>query len=144
MEYSAGCIAFKLVENRPLFGMILDRFNRWCFSKGHLEGEESAFEAARRELEEEVGLSDVELVTRLGDMDYTFTKGDTHIEKHVEWFLVKATSNAELHRSDPDHVFETAWLEYEEADRRLGYKELKPLLKLAEEVVKGCYVVKES
>jgi len=46
--------------------------DRWCFPKGHIEPGESALTAARREIEEETGLREVELDDELLSTTYRF------------------------------------------------------------------------
>jgi len=139
-ENSAGCIVFKLTERGPFFALILDRFGRWTFPKGHIEAGERAFAAARRELKEEVGLEEVELTTRLGESRYSFDKEGQRIQKNVEWFLVQAKPEAELKIGDAAHVKAAEWLSFGEAMERLGYEDLKSAdggLRLANRIVRG-------
>lgn len=137
-EHSAGCITFKLTERGPVYALILDRFGQWSFPKGHLEAGETAFAAARRELEEEVGLAEVELVTVLGESHHVFFKNSQKIKKRTEWFLVKATPAAELQMADAAHVKGVEWLGCKEAFARVGYTDLQPLLMLANKIVTAC------
>lgn len=46
--------------------------DRWCFPKGHIEPGESALEAARREVEEETGLTVFSLQEELATITYRF------------------------------------------------------------------------
>jgi 8-oxo-dGTP diphosphatase len=137
MEHSAGCIVYKMLDDQPLFAMMLDRYGLWTFPKGHLEKSETAFAAARREVQEEVGLTKVELVTRLGEIRYSFAKDGRQIQKQVEWFLAVAAPQTELKRADEQAVKEAAWLEYHAALKRNGYKQMRGLLKLANKIAQG-------
>ena len=137
MEHSAGCIVYKLLEGQPLFAMMLDRYGCWTFPKGHLEQGETAFAAARRELQEEVGLTNLELVTRLGDIRYSFTKDGRQIQKRVAWFLAKTAPLTELTRADTQAVKEVRWMEFQQALKRSGYKQMRGLLKLANRIAQS-------
>jgi 8-oxo-dGTP pyrophosphatase MutT (NUDIX family) len=55
-----GVVPILKDENKYL--VIQSRSGKWGFPKGHAEGNEEAFEAALRELQEEVGISKCELV----------------------------------------------------------------------------------
>jgi len=134
MEHSAGCIVYKMLDGQPLFAMLLDRYGQWTFPKGHLEKGETAFAAARREVQEEIGLTNLELVTRLGEIRYSFAKDGKQIDKRVAWFLVKVEPQSELQRADEQAVKEAAWLEYHVALKRNGYKQMRGLLKLANKI----------
>jgi 8-oxo-dGTP pyrophosphatase MutT (NUDIX family) len=138
-EFSAGCIAFRLVEHKAQLAFMLDRFGKWTFPKGHLEAGESAFAAARRELSEELGLTPAELVTCLGKSSHNFKKAGRAINKQTEWFLVKVAPDASLQVREPAQVAGVEWVALSEAQSRLGYKNLRSLLRRAKQVIISCY-----
>jgi 8-oxo-dGTP diphosphatase len=139
MEHSAGCIIFKLTRDGPRYAMMLDKYGKWTFPKGHLEAGEAAFAAARRELEEEIGIKNVELTTRLGETHYKFVQKNIHIAKCVDWFLVQAAADAQLQINLQEQIAAVAWLDFQAALNRLGYPLLKRLFTLADEIVRLCY-----
>jgi 8-oxo-dGTP pyrophosphatase MutT (NUDIX family) len=139
-EFSAGCILFRRVEGKIQLAFMLDRFGGWTFPKGHLEAQESAFAAARRELQEELGLIPSELITRLGKSFHYFRQEGREIRKQTEWFLVRAEEAAGLKRNDVSHVAAVAWVDLAEAGRRLGYPNLGPVLRRAKQVLISCYL----
>jgi 8-oxo-dGTP diphosphatase len=87
--------------------------------KGHPDGDESAAEAARREVREETGV-DAELVEKLGDVRYWYMRGGRRIAKVVSFYLFDYVAG-EL--EDHDHEVERAeWMALDEAARALTYK----------------------
>ena len=87
--------------------------------KGHPDGEESAADAALREVREETGV-DAVLVDTLGDIRYWYMRGGRRIAKVVSFFLLEYVAG-EL--EDHDHEVERAeWMPLETAARRLTYR----------------------
>jgi 8-oxo-dGTP pyrophosphatase MutT (NUDIX family) len=86
--------------------------------KGHPDGEESAVEAALREVREEAGV-DAELVESLGEVRYWYQRDGRRISKAVEFFLLRYVSGDV---DDHDHEVEYArWVPAEEALTTLSY-----------------------
>ncbi len=142
MEHSAGCVTFKVTDRGPLFALMLDRFGRWAFPKGHIESGERTFAAARRELREEAGLAEIELITRLGESRHSFMKDGRRAQKRTEWFLVQAKPDAELRAARDQGAAEAGWFDFSEAFARLGYANLRPLLRLARSIVSEVFTAK--
>src|SRR5690625_2737027 len=90
-ETSAGGVVVK-VENGKAFVAIIARRNRagrleWCLPKGHLEGEETAPEAAVREVEEETGITS-EVLRHIATIDYWFSGTNRRVHKVVHHYLL--------------------------------------------------------
>jgi 8-oxo-dGTP diphosphatase len=87
--------------------------------KGHPDGEETARDAAIREVQEETGLS-VELIDELGEITYQYEKRKRRVTKRVAFFLFEYRSG-EL--ADHDHEVEDArWMPLAEAAEGLTYE----------------------
>ncbi len=86
--------------------------------KGHPDGEESAAEAALREVREEAGVEAV-IVDSLGEVRYWYQRSGRRIAKVVEFFLLRYVSGDV---GDHDHEVEHArWIPAAEAARTLSY-----------------------
>jgi 8-oxo-dGTP pyrophosphatase MutT (NUDIX family) len=86
--------------------------------KGHPVDGESMADAAAREVREEAGV-DGQLVEKLGDIRYWYSRGGERVLKVVSFFLFRYRSGSVR---DHDHEVESAeWLPLEEAVERLAY-----------------------
>jgi 8-oxo-dGTP pyrophosphatase MutT (NUDIX family) len=86
--------------------------------KGHLDGAESAEQAALREVREETGV-EAELVDKLGEIEYWYQRRGRRIRKRVAFFLFEYRGG---NLEDHDHEIEQArWLSLEQASRDLSY-----------------------
>ena len=86
--------------------------------KGHLDGDESPEQAARREVAEEAGVSG-ELLGDLGEVRYTYDRNGRPVGKRVRFFLYRYLSGDP---ADHDHEIEQArWMALDQAARELTY-----------------------
>ncbi len=93
----------------------------WSLPKGGLEEGESKAECARREIEEETGIKELELVGELGAYErYSIAQGGVGEERgrpmgNRTFFLFKTTEH-ELRPSDLDgEITEARWVSIDEA-----------------------------
>jgi 8-oxo-dGTP pyrophosphatase MutT (NUDIX family) len=105
----------------------------WEFPKGLVEKGEDDVDTLKREVEEETGLRDLELMDRLGSIRYYFKKSNgTLVRKVVSYYLVRAPSG-QVEISHEHEDFE--WLPYDDAYSRLKFKNHKRVLRKARRVV---------
>ncbi len=140
-EVSAGGLVVDVVEGRAIAAVIARR-NRagrleWCLPKGHLEGEETAAEAAVREIAEETGI--VGLVLRhLATIDYWFAGFDRRVHKVVHHYLLSALGGELSIENDPDQeAQDAAWVPLDELPERLAYPNERRIVALARDVLAG-------
>ncbi|MGA9875190.1 MAG: NUDIX hydrolase [Solirubrobacteraceae bacterium] len=86
--------------------------------KGHLDGEETAEQAATREVREETGVQ-AEIVGELGEVRYWYVRDKRRVAKSVFFFLFRFTSG-DLADHD-DEVLEVRWMDFAEARKALSY-----------------------
>jgi 8-oxo-dGTP pyrophosphatase MutT (NUDIX family) len=127
LEFSAGGL---VVDDRGQVLLIRARDLRnrpvWTLPKGTLTTGETSEQAALREVCEETGYR-CEVVRELEAVTYWFQRGGLRIKKTVRWYLMHPLEKV----GDHDHeVDEVAWIDREEALRRLRYDSDRRLLGL--------------
>ena len=86
--------------------------------KGHLDGDETPEQAARREVAEETGVQ-AELVEELGDVRYRYERRGRRVAKTVRFYRFRYLSGSV---EDHDHEIEEArWMPLAQAARELTY-----------------------
>ena len=139
-ETSAGGIVVDF-SSQDLSVAVIARLNRagrleWCLPKGHLEGEETAAEAARREVEEETGILG-QVICPLGTVDYWFTVTGIRIHKLVHHFLLRARSGTLTVDNDPDQeAVDAAWVPFDELRTRLSFANERRIVAAARPMVR--------
>lgn len=100
----------------------------WGFPKGHIDPGESSSDAAVREIREETRIG-AEIVSKLGESQYVFTRSGERVVKHVVYYLLKYKSG----KTAPQEleVLEVKWFDPKEAMELLSFKKDKDMLQLA-------------
>ena len=121
-EFSAGGVVVR--DGRDVVVVVptrraADGSRVLALPKGHPDGDESAEQAAAREVREEAGVT-AELVAPLGDVRYWYQRSGRRILKVVSFFLF---SYRDGDVADHDHEIEEArWIPLEQARRELSYR----------------------
>jgi 8-oxo-dGTP pyrophosphatase MutT (NUDIX family) len=124
-ETSAGGIVVDHTRFPPCAAVIA-RLNRlgnieWCLPKGHLENDETAEQAAVREITEETGIVG-RVVEELGTIDYWFSVEGKRVHKIVHHYLLEATGGELSIEGDPDgEAIDVAWVPMSELATRLAF-----------------------
>ena len=119
-EFSAGGVAVRRFRGRDFLAAVRVKHGTvLALPKGHIDGGESAAEAAAREVREEAGVES-ELVEKLGDVRYWYSRDGQRVMKVVSFFLFRYRSGSVRNH---DHEVDSAeWVPLEDAPSKLSYK----------------------
>lgn len=94
--------------------------DRWCFPKGHVDPGESLGEAARREIQEETGISEIRLGSEIVEVSYRFYRPAKSLNVHKTTVYFRAyTPVKEPH---PESTFDRAeWVDLADARKLVRY-----------------------
>ena len=129
-ERSSGGIVVKEDLSGITILLIKDPYGKWTWPKGKLDKGESPLEAAKREIGEETGLENIELVSKIGATNYFYKRDSTLIYKTVFLYLFRSSGDESL-KIQKSEIEDGEWLSEKEALARLSYTGSKGLLKRA-------------
>jgi bis(5'-nucleosidyl)-tetraphosphatase len=133
-ERSAGVVLFRADPDSPggrVF-LLLDYGRYWDYPKGHVEKGEDDLAAALRELEEETGITDAQLLPDFRhDITYFFRDRKKGLIRKTVTFFLASTESTTVKLSHEHVGYE--FLPFNEALERLNYPNAKGILQAAQE-----------
>ena len=121
---SAGGV---VINPDGLIAIVNQKHKSWSLPKGHVEENEEFLEAAKREILEETGITDLTLLKELGiysryAMDHE--NGDNKEELKTMHFFLFSTTQIKLEPSDADNPV-ALWVKKDEVEDYLTHTEDK-------------------
>jgi 8-oxo-dGTP pyrophosphatase MutT (NUDIX family) len=133
-ETSAGAVVFR--NNGKIYYLLLHyKSGHWDFPKGHIENGEDEDKTVKREIEEETGIKDINIIDGFKDWINYFFRKTYEEHKKAPWvfkivnFYLAETKTKQVKLSD-EHIG-YKWLNYDDALKQLTYKNAKEILKKA-------------
>lgn len=131
IEKSAGAVIFRRESNKTYYLIIQYGLGHWDFPRGLIEKGEAIEETARREIEEETGIKELQFLEGFKEtIRYFYKFKGENILKFVTYFLAE-TREEEVELSFEHKDFK--WLIFEEAQSQLTFKSSKGILEKAHE-----------
>ena len=129
-EFSAGGIVFRKKGKAFEVLLIQDAYGRWSWPKGKIDQGERSQDAALREVKEEVGLSKLQILGKVGRSNYFYRLKGELIFKTVFFFLLEANKSEKL-KIQTDEIADAHWFKPDHALKNLGYKGANEMLQKA-------------
>jgi bis(5'-nucleosidyl)-tetraphosphatase len=129
-ERAAGFVVFFLDEGEPLYLLLRSSTDGcWGLPKGKLDSGENDLQAARRELLEETGIADLEVLKGFERrIAYQFEREGQEFDKAVRYFLARARSREVAISAEHS---EYGWFLIEDARERIVFDNLRAVMDAA-------------
>lgn len=130
-EPTAGGIVFRRNQAGQVeILLIQDAKDRWTIPKGHIEEGETAQATAKREIGEEAGLHDVEVLSWLGKIHFRYRRIDKLVLMTTQIYLVRAKGDTDAIQKE-EWMNGIKWFSFHEALDVIEYEDIGKLMLLA-------------
>lgn len=135
-ETSAGGVVFRRAGTGVRYLLIRDSYRKWGLPKGHLEPGEAPAAAARREVTEETGLAELELLGPIRVIDWFFRFRGRTIHKFCHFFLFESRAGDAVPQAE-EGITACEWRDYDDALGTISYDNARGVLRRAAEMVRA-------
>ena len=129
-EPTAGGIVFRHGEKGIEILLIQDAKDRWTIPKGHIEEGETAQQTARREIGEEAGLNEVDILGWLGKIHFRYRRVDKLVLMTTQIYLVRAKGDTNDIQKE-EWMNGIKWFTFQDALDAIEYEDIGKLMLLA-------------
>jgi 8-oxo-dGTP pyrophosphatase MutT (NUDIX family) len=126
-ETTSGGVVFRRRDGKVEILLMQDAKNRWTIPKGHVEPGEETGATAEREIREETGLQDMEVLFWLGKVNFRYRRNHTLVLMTMHIWLVEAQGDSDkLHPED--WLNDIKWLAAADAVDKIAYDDIGKLI----------------
>lgn len=129
-EPTAGGIVFRHGQKGVEILLIQDSKDRWTIPKGHIEEGETAQQTARREIGEEAGLKQVDVLGWLGKIHFRYRRVDKLVLMTTQIYLVRAKGDTNAIQKE-EWMNGIKWFSFQDALDAIEYEDIGKLMLLA-------------
>lgn len=130
-EPTSGGIVFRRNDKGEIeILLIQDAKDRWTIPKGHIEPGETAQATAKREIGEEAGLNDVEMLGWLGKIHFRYRRMDKLVLMTTQIYLVKAKGDTNAIKKE-EWMNGIKWFSFHDALDAIEYEDIGKLMLMA-------------
>ena len=137
-EPTAGGIVFRMTPDKRDIEILLiqDSKNRWTIPKGHIEPGETAKQTAVREIGEESGLKNVEVLTWLGKIHFKYRRLDKLVLMTTQVYLVQSMDKNERPTKEK-WMNGIRWFSFSDALDAIEYADIEKLMLIAKKKIRS-------
>ncbi len=137
-EPTSGGIVFRLTHNRKDIEILLiqDSKGRWTIPKGHIEPGETAKMTARREIEEETGLRNFDVLAWLGKIHFKYRRADKLVLMTTQIYLVQSLDEREMPTGEK-WMRGIKWFPFADALNAIEYDDIEKLMLIAKKKIRS-------
>lgn len=130
-EPTSGGVVFRRTQNGAIEMLLIqDAKDRWTIPKGHIEEGETAQQTARREIGEETGLNDVDILGWLGKIHFRYRRIDKLVLMTTQIYLMRAKGNTDAIQKE-EYMNGIKWFPFHDALEAIEYEDIGKLMLLA-------------
>ena len=119
-----------IVQNEKKELLFILRFGKWDLPKGKVEKGEDLETCAIREVEEETGVSKLELKKKIGETYHTYNAFGKHFIKTTHWYYLTCPSKQTLIPQTEEDILEIKWIKTKDIKQPMSntYPSIKDIL----------------
>lgn len=127
MEKKETSVGAVVINSKNKILLILQRkADYWEFPKGHMEGQEDELVTMDREVKEETGIKNYELIKGFRhEIHYSFEQDGNITYKKVIFYLIRTDDSIEISIEHKEYK----WVDFDEALNMVAYEEQKEVLR---------------
>lgn len=137
-EPTAGGIVFRPTADGKDIEILLiqDSKNRWTIPKGHIEPGETAKQTAVREIGEESGLKEVDVIGWLGKIHFKYRRAEKLVLMTTQVYLVQSLDKNERPTKEK-WMNGIRWFTFSEALDAIEYADIEKLMLIAKRKIRN-------
>lgn len=135
-ETTSGGVVFRRNNNNEVEILLAqDAKDRWTIPKGHIEPGETPRQTAEREIQEETGLKEMDVLNHLGKTQFRYRRQNSLVLMTMHVFLVRA-------KGDSNRLVKEGWMNgigwfpFAEALDKIEYEGIEKLILLASKQIR--------
>lgn len=131
-EQTAGGIIFRRNKDSRELEILLtqDAKDRWTIPKGHIEEGETAKETAEREIKEETGLKEMDMMSWLGKIHFRYRRQQSLVLMTTQIYLVWGKGDTD-NLNKEDWMNGIGWFKVHDALDMIEYEDITKLVLMA-------------
>jgi 8-oxo-dGTP pyrophosphatase MutT (NUDIX family) len=131
-EQTAGGVVFRRNKKTNDLEMLLtqDAKDRWTIPKGHIEEGETAKETAAREIQEETGLQEMDVMAWLGKIHFRYRRQQSLVLMTTQIYLVWGKGDTDALNKE-DWMNGIGWFKVHDALDMIEYEDISKLVLMA-------------